>query len=436
MRTKRLAPVLIAALRLALPFSSALCALTPLALHAEAPQPAVAISKIQVLSGSLSAQLILEAGGPLSAPKSYYLTDSPQTFVLDLNNVKTSEAPVVPSSETSFIRDIQVQKSGLQDLRFLVRLNKRVPIRIRTEARRTVVEFIKVQPYLIDAETRAQLDLRPKGEILLDKMEESEAPDRVSFRARLSGQAVVQVFSLENPSRLVVDVYDTVLTVKDFLRTVDNPQIPVQKVRLAQFRMSNPRPITRLVFDLKEPGVYSVDSDQRGLVVSFFKSMPAAAAEAKTTPLQAATVQASAPKQETPKLVSAQAAATSVANPLIRKDLLVFRKGQIPPPRRDIFHPQIDIQTSAPMNARPGPKGKKPPAPEAPAFALNLVYVGSVRSNGKITALVIRDGQTMPVAEGDEVAPGYKVVRVTADEIEVEGPNSERKTFSRQGDRP
>jgi len=435
MRTERWT-VLIAALRLALPFSSALCSPTPLALHAEGRQPAVDISKIQVLPGSLSAKLILETGGPLSAPKPYYLTDSPQTFVLDLNNVKTSEAPVVPSSEAPFIRDIQVQKSGLQDLRFLVRLNKRVPIRIRTEPRRTVVEFIKVQQYLIDAETQAQLDRRPKGEILLDKMDDSEAPDRVSFRAQLSDQAVVQVFSLENPSRLIVDIYDTVLRVKDFLRAVDNPQIPVQKVRLAQFRMSNPRPITRLVFDLKEPGVYSVDSDKRGLVVSFYKSMPAAAAEVKATPLQAATVQTSASKQETPKPVPARAATASAASPLIRKDLLVFGKGQIPPPRRDIFHPKIDIQTSAPMIARPGPKGKKPPVSEVPTFVLNLVYVGSVRSSGKIVALVIRDGQTMPLAEGDEVVPGYKVVRITPDEIEVEGPNSERKTFSRQGDRP
>jgi hypothetical protein len=126
------------------------------------------------------------------------------------------------------------------------------------------------------------------------------------------------------------------------------------------------------------------------------------------------------------------------SKPIVRKDLLVFGKGQILPPRRDIFRPgYYGTPASGPMIAtRPALKPQTPKVEEPPAFVLNLVYVGSVRSSGKIVALVIRDGQTMPVAEGDEVVPGYKVVRVTPDEIEVEGPNSERKTFSRQGDRP
>jgi hypothetical protein len=430
--------LLVAALRLAFPLSSALCLLAPLALHAEDPQPAVDISRIQVQPGSLAAQIILEAGGPLSAPKAYYLAGSPPTFVLDLNNVKTNESPVVPSSEASFIRDIQVQKLGLQDLRFLVRLDRRVPIRIRAESRRTVVEFTKVPRYLMDAETRARLDRRPKGGILLDKMDFSEAPDRVSFRAQLSGQAEVQAFSVENPWRLVVDVYDTILTVKDVLRTVDNPQIPVQKVRLAQFQMSDPRPITRLVFDLKEPGVYSVETDDRGLVVSFYKSMPAAAAEAKVTPVQEATIQTSAPKQKTPKPVPVQTPAAKDDKPLIRKDLLSFGQGEIAPPRRDIFRPRATAQPASPQSPQVVTPARKllTPAGGPPAFALNIVYVGSARSAGKIVALVLLDGQTTPVAEGDEITPGYKVLRVTADEIEVVGPNSERKTFTRQGDRP
>jgi len=145
---------------------------------------------------------------------------------------------------------------------------------------------------------------------------------------------------------------------------------------------------------------------------------------------------ASSPQETRAKKTPEQAARE--AKPIIRKDLLVFGKGQIPPPRRDIFRPgYYGAPASAPtMAMRPASKPQAPKVEEPPAFVLNLTYVGSVRSGGKIVALVIRDGQTMPVAEGDEVVPGYKVVRVTPDEIEVEGPNSERKTFSRQGDRP
>jgi type IV pilus assembly protein PilQ len=295
------------------PIFASVCFLLLVFLHADGQDPAVNISKIQVQPGILVTKLVLETDGPLSAPKAYYLPDSPQTFVLDLNKAKTTEAPLVPSSESQFIRDIQVQKSGLQDLRFLVRLNERVPIRVRTDAGRTVVELAKIQRgqgnYLIDAETQAQLDRRPKGEIFLDKVDYSQAADRVSFRAQLSDEAVAQVFALENPSRLVVDLYDTVLTAKADTWSVDNPQISVQRVRVGQFQQSNPRPITRLVFDLKEPGVYSLDSDKTGLVVSFYKNQPAAPAEVRVAPVSAPPLQAPATKIETPKAVPTSSAA-------------------------------------------------------------------------------------------------------------------------------
>ena len=146
---------------------------------------------------------------------------------------------------------------------------------------------------------------------------------------------------------------------------------------------------------------------------------------------------ASSPQETSAKKYPEQVAGKS--KPIVRKDLLVFGKGQILPPRRDIFRPGFygvpAASTGFPLRP-PVAKSQTPKVGEPPAFVLNLVYVGSVRSSGKIVALVIRDGQTMSVAEGDEVVPGYKVVRVTPDEIEVEGPNSERKTFSRQGDWP
>jgi hypothetical protein len=134
----------------------------------------------------------------------------------------------------------------------------------------------------------------------------------------------------------------------------------------------------------------------------------------------------------------AQAPAAKDDKPLIRKDLLSFGQGEIAPPRRDIFRPRATAQPTSPQSPQVVTPARKLPTPAGgpPAFALNIVYVGSARSAGKIVALVLLDGQTTPVAEGDEITPGYKVLRVTADEIEVVGPNSERKTFSRQGDRP
>jgi hypothetical protein len=132
------------------------------------------------------------------------------------------------------------------------------------------------------------------------------------------------------------------------------------------------------------------------------------------------------------------AQSSDAPKPLVRKDLLVFGSGEPAPPLRDIFRPRITA--AAPAAGRvAGPVSKAPeiPAPgAAPAFALNISYIGSIKAGGKTIALVLRGGQTVSVGEGDVIAPGYKVVGVTAEAIVVQGPNGERKTFPRQGERP
>lgn len=125
--------------------------------------------------------------------------------------------------------------------------------------------------------------------------------------------------------------------------------------------------------------------------------------------------------------------------PLIRKDLLVFPKGEIAAPVRDIFRP---LTTASPVPAvrpsgpavAPGPGTPAPASP--PSFALNISYIGSIKSGGQTIALVLRGGQTLSVKEGDEIIPGYKVISLSAEAIVVQGPTGETRTFPRQGDRP
>ncbi len=125
--------------------------------------------------------------------------------------------------------------------------------------------------------------------------------------------------------------------------------------------------------------------------------------------------------------------------PLVRKDLLVFGKGEVAPPLRDIFRPKA-AGAGTVVRGPAGPAFKPTPgalASEAPpSFNLNISYIGSVKSGGQTIALVLRGGQTLSVREGDEVASGYKVISVTAEAIVVRGPSGETKTFPRQGDRP
>ncbi|MCX6574181.1 MAG: hypothetical protein NTX99_09345 [Candidatus Aminicenantes bacterium] len=125
--------------------------------------------------------------------------------------------------------------------------------------------------------------------------------------------------------------------------------------------------------------------------------------------------------------------------PLVRKDLLVFGKGEIAPPVRDIFRPR-STAAPAPVRRTAGPTADPAagtPGPEAaPSFSLNISYIGSIKSGGQTIALVLRGGQTLSVKEGDEIVPGYKVISLSAESIVVQGPTGETRTFPRQGDRP
>ena len=130
-------------------------------------------------------------------------------------------------------------------------------------------------------------------------------------------------------------------------------------------------------------------------------------------------------------------ASQEARKPLVRKDLLVFGSGEIAAPVRDIFRPKTAAPPAVRRAGGPAVKSAAVSQPDAPpSFTLNLSYIGSIKSGGQTIALVIRNGQTVSVGEGDEIAPGYKVVGVTAEAIVIQGPNSERKTFPRHGDRP
>ena len=141
------------------------------------------------------------------------------------------------------------------------------------------------------------------------------------------------------------------------------------------------------------------------------------------------------PRQESARPVSRKTAQES--HPLIRKDLLGSGEETPPPTLRNIFRPKPSASRTP---ARPAPAVKRPatqtPPPEPkPTFSISLNYIGSVQSAGRTLALVVRSGEAIPVGEGEEVAPGYRVTRITPLEIEVQGPGGEKKVFSRQGDR-
>jgi type IV pilus assembly protein PilQ len=259
------------------PLWISLCLLLLLASHVPGQDPLININKIEIQPGTLTTKLVLETDALLPIQTTYYSPYLPQTLVIDVNRAKTSEVPRISPADSQLIETIQVDKTGVSGLRFSMRLKEKVPYRILSRNDRTVVELNKIQrgqgEYVIDPETRSLLDKRPAGEIVLNNVDISVNPDRINVKARMGGGAVSQVFALDNPFRLVVDLFDTMFSKPTTVYPVS--KLGVDKVRVGQFQLSNPRAITRMVFDLKEPGLYSMDAVNGDLVISFFKPQAA-----------------------------------------------------------------------------------------------------------------------------------------------------------------
>ncbi len=366
-----------------------LCVLGLLGLHAQAPAPAVRIGQIQVLPGALATRLVLECDGPLAVDRAYYPAETPRTLVLDLPGASTAAVPALPSSGSGLVREVQLEKAAAGGLRLMVRLAERVPARIVREAGRTVIELNAIQRgqagYVIDAATQAALDRTARGEIRLSRVDTAAGADSLSITAALSGAAITQVFALENPPRLVVDLFDTLLAVKSDVWPIDDPRSTVQRVRVAQFQSAGPRPITRMVFDLKEPGLYALESRSDALGVTFFPSVAAAPALVQPAPVSTPAPVPAPVRTEPARTAPAAPKAEAKAEPKPAKDLPVTTV--CPPP-------------AAPAPAAAAPAQDKPPVvvdDKAVKFQPRTIAGEEDKYSGEVLSIKLKDSDLRDV---------------------------------------
>jgi len=123
---------------------------------------------------------------------------------------------------------------------------------------------------------------------------------------------------------------------------------------------------------------------------------------------------------------------------LIRKELLLKTVKGLPLPRRNIFSPRRTELSESSSTGLGIPQGlQKNPAPVEPKAgraSLSLSYIGYIVSGEKIIALIVLEGDILYVEKGDMIQEGIRIGEITASEIEVIGPGSERKKYSIQGD--
>jgi type IV pilus assembly protein PilQ len=166
-----------------------------------------------------------------------------------------------------------VEKTGTDKYRLLIQLEEKVPYRIYSETGRTIIELNRlkktVSGYVLEQEVEEKLSRRAKREILFKEIGVAEGKDRVDVTAKLSEEAVFQVFAVNDPLRLVIDILDTTYFEPTF--TYPLQKLGVKNIRTGQYQIPGPHSVARMVFDLNEPKFYTINPTADKIVVSFFR---------------------------------------------------------------------------------------------------------------------------------------------------------------------
>ncbi|MDW7760486.1 MAG: type IV pilus secretin PilQ [Acidobacteriota bacterium] len=234
-------------------------------------------ARARVQPGVLSARLLIESAEPISIAGAYYAPESPRTLVIDVPEVRAVDLQPVPASESGFIKSVRVEENGGPGLQFRIDLSEKVPYRIITDGKTNAVELNKIlrtgERYVVTPETRNLLEGKSPVPGRLTGIRVDKSGGETTVHADLTGQWVAQVFALEAPQRLVVDLFDTEYKGRPAVHRISDDG--VSQLRVNQFALNDPHTITRLVFDLDETVAYTMDSHPSGMAIGFNRAKPA-----------------------------------------------------------------------------------------------------------------------------------------------------------------
>ena len=231
--------------------------------------PASSAPKVMILPTRVYTRVVVESSSPLAELQAAYEPGPGVTLVLDLGKTAAPAAPLVPADEPQLVREVKVQPKADGRVALRLGLSEAVPFRLWTEGSRGILELNKIirgTEYFLSPETQAELGRTARKDVSLPAVETADRSDRLEVTARLNEKCPVNIFALENPLRLVVDVIDAVLGGPTPAQTVN--KYGVDRVKVGQFRTGSPYAITRIVFDLKEPRSYALANTAAGLTIS------------------------------------------------------------------------------------------------------------------------------------------------------------------------
>ncbi len=355
-------------------------------LVAQAAVPGNNLTKIEIKPGALSTKIILQTDNTTSIQRAVYVSQTPPILAVELANTRPVELPGMINFDNRLIKSAKVEPQA-NDLRLLFALSEKVPYRLSVENGKPVIElneFLRSAEYSIEP---GLINLiKPEAQVQFTGLNITSAPGQVSVKVGLSGEAPAQAFALENPNRLVIDLLNT-----QYQRPSQAYQVGkanVEKVRVGQFKLADPCPITRLVFELKDTGWYSLDSSRAGLTITFYSPAEAVVAENKiSTPekprKETATMANALPVPETDRKVKeTPPAENEAAN--IKPQPVETKKAPEPEPR-------------VVKENQPQAQSKTQPQQQEDKFKPRVIQSTEEKYSGEIISLKFKDADLRDV---------------------------------------
>jgi len=149
-----------------------------------------------------------------------------------------------------------------------------MPYTVFNKGKSVVIEINHTQDHLksypLTEENRKKIQKGMGSSVYLRDIKVSEGDQKIDVKAEVADSSIPNVFVLENPLRLVVDLHNTLSAQSSFNHSIN--KYGVTNLRTGQFQVSNPYTITRMVFDLKEPVFYTLNQEESSLNISFYKN--------------------------------------------------------------------------------------------------------------------------------------------------------------------
>ena len=257
-------------------------------------------SKISIVPGRASVKILIDSSAPLTGITAGTRLDRPSVLIVELGTAPAPAQPAIPAAEAELIRELRTETDSAGKASLVLTLAEPLPYSLTVEKSRAVIELIRILRTggdIVPPEIDQELAGTGRMIATLGDVVVSDRGEAVDVTARLGRKPVANIFALDRPLRLVVDLYDTSFARPTLTRPIGKAGVGL--LRVGQFKDAPPFAITRLVFELSQAGLFRVDAGPRDWMISFsapIAAPPAAPAGAKTPPAVEAAVEPPAQK--------------------------------------------------------------------------------------------------------------------------------------------